>query len=113
MHVAYGLMAWGVVGLFDQTIVPIIFAFGSITLPLIVSVILVYTKRADAAPFWFANHAGYLITTFWLTVLFQILSFSFSLNALTLSTAFFGALWSIYRVIKGWLILTQNRPLPI
>lgn len=111
MHFAYGLMAWGVIGLFDQATVPTIFAIGSITLPLIVSAILVYMKRADAAPFWFASHTRYLIITFWLTVLFQILSFSFNLNALTFSTALIGALWSIYRVIRGWLTLTQNKPI--
>lgn len=111
-HVAYGLMAWGVIGMFDQSTVPTILAFGSITLPFVVSGILSHIKREECSRFWFSNHYRWLIRTFWFSVLWQVLHFSYSLNFFTLSTATLGALWSVYRVVRGWLYLTQHMAIP-
>ena len=111
-HVAYGLMSWGILGMFDQATVPTIFAFGSITLPFIISGILVHIKKAECGSFWFANHYRWMMRTFWFSVFWQLLHFSYSLNALTLSTAVIGAIWSVYRVVKGWLHLTQHKAIP-
>ena len=111
-HVAYGLMAWGALGMFDQTTVPTIFAFGSITLPFIIAGILVHIKRDESREYWFANHYQWMVRTFWFSVLWQLLHFSYSINYFTLSTALIGALWSVYRVVRGWLYLTQHKPIP-
>lgn len=108
-HVIYGLMAWGVWGMFDQNIVPNIYVFNSITLPFIVGGILIYVKKGEISPFWYARHYRWLMYTFWFSILWQVLYFSVNLMGISLSTATIGAIWSIYRVARGWIALQQRK----
>ena len=108
-HVTYGLMAWGVLGMFDQTISPNIFIFNTITLPFIVSGILIYVKKNEVSDYWYAGHYRWLLYTFWFSILWQVLTFSVSLMIISLSTATIGAIWSAYRVVRGWIALSQRR----
>lgn len=81
-------------------------------LTLFAAVIVNYVRRDDARDSWLASHFQWQIRTFWITLL------GFALGGLTI---FFligwfvlGAtsLWLIYRIVKGWLYLSEKRPMP-
>jgi uncharacterized membrane protein len=84
------------------------FVFG---LTAIVGIIINYIKREDAAGTVWANHFDWQIRTFWwgLTwcVLGFVLMFAFGLGLIVWGVAW---IWMIYRVVKGWLKLTEGKP---
>lgn len=77
----------------------------------IVGVILNYLKRAEVAGTWLASHFVWQIRTFWIGLIASFIGFilvfiliGFLILAATL-------VWSIYRVIKGYLLLSENKPI--
>lgn len=77
----------------------------------LVAVIINYVKREDAAGTVYANHFDWQIRTFWWgllwTVLGAILILALGLGLVVLFAAW---VWAIYRVVKGWLKLTEGKP---
>jgi uncharacterized membrane protein len=80
-------------------------------LPAIVALIINYVKREDARGTVYASHFDWQIGTFWWgllwTVLGMVLIWAFGLGLLILGVAY---IWLIYRVVKGFLRLTEGRP---
>lgn len=84
------------------------FAFGVTAL---IGLIINYVKRPDVAGTLYQSHFDWQIRTFWWGLLWGmlgfILIFAFGLGFIVL----FGAwVWAIYRVVKGWLRLTDGKP---
>ena len=87
----------------------------------IAGVIVCYVKRDDAAGTWVASHFSWLIRTFWYSLLwgvvggvvFVLLFIVFLLGPL-LAIAIWSvaAIWVIYRVIRGYLVFKESRPMP-
>ena len=86
------------------------FLFG---LTWIVGVIVNYAKRAEVAGSWLESHFRWQIRTFWFGLLWivvgALLLVVFGLGYLVWAAAW---LWAIYRIVKGWLYLNDNRALP-
>lgn len=85
------------------------FFFG---LTLFAAVIVNYVRRDDARGTWVESHFRWQIRTFWFTLLWLFVG---GLTALFLiGWVILGAvaLWLIYRIAKGWLLLSERRPLP-
>ena len=59
----------------------------------IVGIIINYVKREDAAGTWLESHFRWQIRTFWFGLLFA------------------NFCWIIYRIVKGWLNLNDNKPM--
>ena len=81
-------------------------------LTLFAAVIVNYVRRDDARGTWLESHFRWQIRTFWFTLLWTVIG---ALTALFLVGWFIlgaAALWLIYRVIKGWLLLSEKRPIP-
>lgn len=80
-------------------------------LPALVAVVINYVKRDDVRGTVYESHFDWQIGTFWWgllwTVLGMILIFAFGLGFLILGVAY---IWLIYRVVKGFLKLTEGRP---
>lgn len=86
-----------------------------------VGVIVAYIKRAEAEGTWVASHLRWLIRTFWFSTLwgvlggivFVLLFIVFLLGPL-LAFGIWGAtsLWVIYRVIRGYLLFKDSKPIP-
>ena len=102
----------------------------------IVPIVMNYAKRHDADNTWLATHFDWQIKTFW----YSIVSFAigaiiiiFALSGLGVSvladsgnlaigsillTGFglmivvFTFIWHLYRIVRGWIALTDNRPVP-
>ncbi|MGA3157394.1 MAG: hypothetical protein ABSE43_07470 [Steroidobacteraceae bacterium] len=120
-HLIYGLHALSVLmGLLS-------FGFGGaairfvIGLPSIVAVLINYARRAEARGTWLESHFRWQIHTFWFALLWiaitLVVSWPFVLFLVGIFMAMFGfgvvGIWVIYRVARGWLLLSEHRPAPL
>jgi uncharacterized membrane protein len=85
--------------------------------PSIIAVILNYVKRSEARGTWLESHFRWQIRTFWfgllwisLCVVFVVATFGIGILIAWLPMALVG-LWFIYRIVRGWLALSDGRPL--
>jgi uncharacterized membrane protein len=87
--------------------------------PSIIAVILNYVKRSDVRGTWLESHFRWQIRTFWygllwisLCILFIILTFGIGILIAWLPMTIVG-LWFIYRIVRGWLALSEMRPMHV
>lgn len=81
-------------------------------LTLFAAVIVNYVRRDDASGTWVESHFRWQLRTFWFTLLWCVLgglTFIFVIGWFILGAA---SLWLIYRIVKGWLLLSEKRTLP-
>jgi uncharacterized membrane protein len=116
--VAYALFGLaGVIALVHSGFPPIAPLFGLVG---IVAVVICYVKRGEAQGTWVESHLRWLIRTFWFSLLWTVIGWMFfwvllivligpviavGIWALT-------AIWIIYRVVRGYLIFKESRPVP-
>ncbi len=97
MHVLYGLhtVAWASVGMLA-----------------VIALIVNYIKRADEHEPLYVSHHNYMISTFWWTVLWLVVTSPLWVLVLlpgVIAYTIIG-LWYLYRCIRGWLRFTSGRP---
>lgn len=95
-HVVYALQAFGF--------------FNGITW--IVAVIINYVKKEEVAGAWLESHFRWQIRTFWFGLLWGVLGTILLLVLVGWFVLFADAVWIIYRIVKGWLNLAENKPIP-
>ena len=86
----------------------------------IVAIIVAYVKRGEAAGTWLASHYRWLIRTFWFAALWGVLgAIVFWMLLLLVIGIFLGfaiwlatAIWVIYRLIRGYLLFKDSKPVP-
>jgi uncharacterized membrane protein len=85
------------------------------SLPSIVAVIMNYVKRADARGTWVESHYRWQIRTFWYALLWFVIGWAL---ILTLVGVVIGGpilialtVWLVYRIGRGWLRLSDQRPM--
>ncbi len=102
----------------------------------IVPIVMNYGKRHDADNTWLATHFDWQIKTFWYSIVWFIIGAIMLLFALgvlgvgvladsggmalgSVALGGFGVfiigitfIWHLYRIIRGWIALTDNRPVP-
>ena len=85
--------------------------------PSIIAVVLNYVKRSDARGTWLESHFRWQIRTFWfgllwisLCVLFIVATLGIGILVAWVPMAVVG-LWFIYRIVRGWLALSDGRPM--
>jgi uncharacterized membrane protein len=86
----------------------------------LIGIIMAYVKRGDAAGTWLASHYRWLIRTFWFSLLWGCVgAIIFVLLAIVLIGIIIGAaiwiataLWVIYRIIRGYLLFNDSKPVP-
>ena len=114
-HIVYALHTVSlVIGAVGAASVIGAFLFGW---PSIIAVLLNYVKRSDARGTWLESHFRWQIRTFWfgllwvsLCVLFIVATFGLGILIAWLPLAFVG-FWFIYRIIRGWMALSDRRPM--
>ena len=118
VHVIYALHACAVLtGIFTSSSIAGRFLFG---LPSIIAVILNYARRNEARGTWLESHFDWQIRTFWYALLWIIVTLLASAPFLLVVVGIFFAiagfavvgLWVAYRVVRGWLALRSNHPMP-
>jgi uncharacterized membrane protein len=81
-------------------------------LTFIAAVIVNYIKRPEVAGTLYESHFNWQIRTFWWSLLWgfiALLTFWFGVGLLIGLAA---AIWVIYRIVKGWLALSEGKPVP-
>jgi uncharacterized membrane protein len=87
----------------------------------IVGIVVAYVNRDAAAGTWVASHLRWLIRTFWFSTLWGVvggiifvLLFIVILLGPLLAFGIWGAtsVWVIYRVVRGYLLFKDSRPIP-
>ena len=85
----------------------------------IIAVILNYVKRSEARGTWLESHFRWQIRTFWfgllwisLCVLFIVATLGIGILVAWLPMGLVG-LWFIYRIVRGWLALSERRPMHV
>jgi uncharacterized membrane protein len=77
----------------------------------IVGVIVNYVKRDEAVGTVYQSHFDWQIRTFWWGLLWGVLGLLLIIAAgLGFVVLFVAWIWAIYRVVKGWLKLTEGKP---
>jgi uncharacterized membrane protein len=112
-HVIYGLHALSVViGVTSAAFIVTAFVFG---VPSIVAVVLNYVKRDEARGTFLESHFRWQIRTFWFTLLWCAIGgvlFATIVGAILAIPLFVVVgVWVIYRVVRGWLALKDNKPI--
>ena len=84
--------------------------------PSIIAIIINYTKRNDVRGTYLDSHFNWQIRTFWfafLWLIFAVILFITVLGIVLSYTITIGAgIWIAYRIIRGWLVLNEGRPMP-
>lgn len=78
----------------------------------IVGIIINYVKREDAAGTWLESHFTWQIRTFWYGLLWAVLGVITAFLLIGFIILFANFCWMIYRIVKGWLNLNDNKPMP-
>jgi uncharacterized membrane protein len=76
-----------------------------------VAIVLNYVKRDDVVGTYLDSHFRWQIRTFWFCMLYGAIGWMtvwFFIGFLVWAFAFF---WFIYRIVKGWLRLTEGKPM--
>lgn len=102
----------------------------------IVPIVMNYIKRHDADNTWLATHFDWQIKTFWYSIVGFVIGTVILLSAFgvlgigtlanssgmtygSMALGGFGVfiigitvIWHLYRIVRGWIALTDNRPVP-
>lgn len=118
-RVVYALHALSIlIGVFTGASIATAFVFGW---PSIIAVIINYVERSDVRGTYLASHFSWQIRTFWYALLWIILVW---LLGLLLAIFLIGfaiwivgfivlGVWVCYRIIRGWMRLSDGLPMPM
>jgi len=112
-HVMYALHSFSaVMGLVSSAAVVTAFLTGW---PSIVAVILNYVKRGDVRGTDLESHFRWQIRTFWFALLWVAVAFLLAITIIGIPFAWLlvvaTGVWVLYRIVRGWLALTDGRPI--
>lgn len=114
-HVLYGLHGFSaLMGVLGPAFIVTAFLTGW---PSIIAVIINYVKRGDVRGTWLDSHFGWQLRTFWYALLWLVLALLliFTLVGIPFAWVLLVAvgIWVLYRIIRGWIALTEARPMPL
>ena len=86
----------------------------------IIAIIIAHVKRSEATGTWLASHYRWLIRTFWFSVLwwvvggivFWILLIILIGPIIAIGIWLATTIWVLYRLIRGYLLFKDNKPVP-
>jgi len=81
-------------------------------LTLFAGVIVNYVRRDDVKGSWLESHFRWQIKTFWITLVWSVVGAALVVFLIGWAVLTAVMLWLIYRIVKGWLYLSEGRPMP-
>ena len=97
-----------------KTITTVVYALQALSflwgVTAIVGVIINYVKREDVAGTLYQSHFDWQIRTFWWGLLWGVIGFVLMFVFIGFIVWFAAWIWMIYRVVKGWLKLSEGKP---
>ena len=82
------------------------FLFG---ITFLIAVIINYVKQEDVKGTWLESHFRWQIRTFWYSVLWFTIGFITLFILIGYLVIFVASIWLVYRIIKGWIRLSENK----
>ncbi len=84
--------------------------------PSIIAVILNYAKRSEVRGTWLDSHFGWQIRTFWYALLWLLAGGVAFVTLVGIPVALvvwiLTGLWVLYRIARGWMTLSAQKPMP-
>ena len=114
-HVIYALHAFSALtGLISSAFIVTAFLTGW---PSIIAVILNYLKRDEVYGSYLQSHFRWQIRTFWFALLWLTLMILLVVTLIGIPVAWLigvtTGIWVLYRIVRGWLRLTDAQPMPM
>ena len=81
-------------------------------LTLFAGVIINYVRRDDVRGTWLESHFRWQIRTFWYTMLWTAIGVATLIFMIGWGILFVASVWLIYRIVHGWVYLSEKRPMP-
>jgi uncharacterized membrane protein len=85
--------------------------------PSIIAVIINYVKRDEVRGTYLESHFSWQLRTFWYAVLWLlvigILFMTIIGIVFAIPLAFGVGIWVVYRIARGWIALSERRPMPL
>ena len=76
----------------------------------IIAIVINYVKRDDAAGTLYQSHFEWQTRTFWWGLLWGVIGMLLVVVVVGFVVLFAAWVWTVYRVVKGWLKLTEGKP---
>ena len=98
----------------EKTITTVIYALYAVSILVggitaIVAIVMNYVKKDDVVGTFLESHFRWQIRTFWYGLLWSVLGVITFLVVIGWFVLFANAVWIIYRIVKGWLRLNDNK----
>jgi uncharacterized membrane protein len=77
----------------------------------LVAIVMNYVKREDVGGTWLASHYRWQIRTFWFALLWGAIGVPLCFVVIGVPILIANGIWVIYRIVKGWLRLSENKPM--
>ena len=77
----------------------------------IAAIIMNYIKKEDVAGTWLESHFRWQIRSFWYGLLWACIGWILLLVIIGYPILMADSIWLIYRIVKGWLRLNDNKPM--
>ena len=75
----------------------------------IVGIIINYVKKDEVVGTWLESHFRWQIRTFWFGLLWALIGAVTAFILVGFAVLFANFCWIIYRIVKGWLNLNDNK----
>lgn len=99
-----------------KTIAQIVYACEALSyffgITAIVGIIINYLRRDEAKDTWLESHFTWQIRTFWIGLGVAIVGCVLTVILIGFLILAPNLVWMIFRVVKGWLLLQENKPVP-
>jgi len=83
---------------------------GSLTL--FAGVIINYVRMDDVKGSWIESHFRWQTKTFWYSLVWMVIGGVTVIFLVGWVILLAISIWMIYRIVKGWVYLSENRPMP-
>lgn len=77
----------------------------------LVAIVMNYVKKEDVAGTFLESHFRWQIRTFWFSLLWGFLGVITFIIIIGWFILIADLIWFIYRIVKGWLRLNENKPM--
>ena len=77
----------------------------------IIGIIINYVKKEEVVGTWLESHFRWQIRTFWFGLLWAVIGAATVVILIGFAILFANFCWIIYRIVKGWLNLNDNKPM--
>ncbi len=112
MYALHGLSALS--GIMTSASIVGAFVFGW---PSIIAVIINYVTRSNVNDTWLESHWRWQLRTFWYAALWLLVAGLLAVTLIGIPAAILvivvTGIWVLYRVIRGWLVLLDAKPMPL